>query len=187
MVKFTSKPKWSEMWLSVQSDNLKGSEIQMIEEQKTKEKICAFYASDYHFEMITLPYICENIKQNKKIIVLTENNLEETMKKVISRMNLKKDKITDILKIDWKTNNLEKIEKIKKYAKAGKETIIFIKGKQNYIKNMEDNIKEWTSKNETLKLIDCYDIDEVSEKMNKIMEDYGSVLTTIGEKEINKI
>ena len=23
----------------------------------TKEKTCAFYASDYHFEMISLPYI----------------------------------------------------------------------------------------------------------------------------------
>ena len=23
----------------------------------TKEKLCAFFASDYHFEMISLPYI----------------------------------------------------------------------------------------------------------------------------------
>ena len=29
----------------------------MEEIQKTKEKTCAFFASDYHFEMISLPYI----------------------------------------------------------------------------------------------------------------------------------
>ena len=28
----------------------------MNESQITKEKTCAFYASDYHFEIISLPY-----------------------------------------------------------------------------------------------------------------------------------
>ena len=55
----------------------------------TKEKMCAFYASDYHFEMISLPYISRSIDENKKVIILTENNLEETVNTLISRMNLK--------------------------------------------------------------------------------------------------
>ena len=38
----------------------------------TKEKICAFYASDYHFEMISLPYISKSMDENKEIIILTE-------------------------------------------------------------------------------------------------------------------
>ena len=36
----------------------------MNKNQKTKEKTCAFYASDYHFEMISLPFI-ENILTKK--------------------------------------------------------------------------------------------------------------------------
>ena len=55
----------------------------------TKEKICAFYASDYHFEMISLPYISKSMDENKEIIILTENDLEDTVKTLISRMNLK--------------------------------------------------------------------------------------------------
>ena len=159
----------------------------MREEQKTKEKTCAFYASDYHFEMISLPYIYKNIEENKKIIILTENNLEETVKTVISRMNLKEDKKTEILGIDWKEDNITKIEKIKECSKNNKEAVIFIKGKQNYIKNMKNNIEEWIKENNEIKTIYCYDMDEVSENMSNIMDQYEAVLTTSGEKEINKI
>ena len=55
----------------------------MKEIQKTKEKTCAFFASDYHFEMISLPYIEKELEKNKKIIILTENDLENTIKNLI--------------------------------------------------------------------------------------------------------
>lgn len=70
----------------------------MNKNQETKEKICAFYASDYHFEMISLPYIEKNIEENKKIVILTENNLEETIKTLISKTNLKEEKKKKILR-----------------------------------------------------------------------------------------
>ena len=54
----------------------------MNKNQKTKEKTCAFYASDYHFEMISLPYINKKLDESKEVIVLTENNLKETIKKL---------------------------------------------------------------------------------------------------------
>ena len=36
----------------------------MIKENKREEKLCLFFASDYHFEMISLPYINESLKEN---------------------------------------------------------------------------------------------------------------------------
>ena len=66
---------------------------------KTKEKTCAIYASDYHFEMISLPYIEKNIEENKEIIIFTENNLEETINTLVSKTNLKDDKKKKILRI----------------------------------------------------------------------------------------
>ena len=64
----------------------------MSKNQKTKEKLCTFYASDYHFEMISLPYIDKRIDDNSEIIILTENNLENTIKTLLSKMNLKEQK-----------------------------------------------------------------------------------------------
>ena len=64
----------------------------MNKNQKTKEKTCAFYASDYHFEMISLPFIERNLESNKEIIILTENDLEDTVKVLISKINLREEK-----------------------------------------------------------------------------------------------
>ena len=70
-------------------------------ENITKEKNCAFYASDYHFEMISLPYISRSMDQNKEIIILTENDLDDTVKILMSKMNLNEEKKKKILKLNW--------------------------------------------------------------------------------------
>lgn len=159
----------------------------MNKNQETKEKTCAFYASDYHFEMISLPYIEKNLEENKEILILTENNLEDTIKNLISKMNLKEDKKENILKIDWKNNDLSKFKKIKKDVEERKDVIIFIKGKENYIKNINENIEKWIKANSNIKIIDCYDMDEISENLDEVMDQYKMILNTTGEKEINKI
>ena len=159
----------------------------MNKNQKTKEKTCAFYASDYHFEMISLPYIERNLEQNKEILILTENNLDDTIRKLISKVNLKEDKKENILKIDWKNNDLNKFKQIKKGIEEKKDIIIFIKGKENYIKNINENIEKWIDKNSNIKIIDCYDMDEISENLDNVMDKYKMILNTTGEKEINKI
>ena len=55
------------------------------EDVKKQERVCSFYASDYHFEMIILPYIENEIKQNHNVVILTENDLNETIKKVLKK------------------------------------------------------------------------------------------------------
>ena len=137
----------------------------------TKEKMCAFYASDYHFEMISLPYISRSIDENKEVVILTENNLEETVNTLISRMNLKKDKQKKILALDWKNNDLEKFKEISKSSKENKEMVIFIKGKENYIDNVNKNIKT----------IDCYEFFEVENQIDSIAEKYDKILGTSRE------
>lgn len=154
--------------------------------EKTKEKTCVFFASDYHFEMITLPFIEENLRNNKKIIVLTENDLEDTIKNLISKVNLKEEKKEKIFKIDWKNNDLKKFKEIKKEVENKENLIIFIKGKENYIKNVNENIEKWTNKTDTVKIIDCYDIEEIREHFADVVNHYENVLSTTGERKIEK-
>ena len=47
----------------------------MIKENKREEKLCLFFASDYHFEMISLPYINESLKENKNVIIVDANKV----------------------------------------------------------------------------------------------------------------
>ena len=42
--------------------------------------------------MMSLPYIDEKMKNKDEVIILTENNLEETMKTFLSKVNFKEEK-----------------------------------------------------------------------------------------------
>lgn len=159
----------------------------MNKDKNTKEKICAFYASDYHFEMISLPYIDRKMEDKDEIIILTENNLEETMKTLLDKTNLKEDKKKKILKLNWKNNDSEKFETIITKMNQEKDMIIFIKGKENYIHSMNQNIEKWMPNEKYIKIIDCYDIEEVGENLEEIMGQYQKILKTTGEREIEKL
>ena len=147
-------------------------------ENITKEKSCAFYASDYHFEMISLPYISKSMDENKEIIILTENNLKNTVDTLISKMNLKKEKQEKILSLDWNNNDLKKFKEISKKSKEDADMVIFIKGKENYIQNINKNIEKWVSTDKYVKIIDCYEFFEVEEKIDEIAKEYDKVLGT---------
>lgn len=79
-----------------------------------------------------------------------------------------KDRIT---KIDWKNDNLNKFKEVKKASKDGKDTLIFVKGKENYIENMNRNIENWIDINE-VKVVDCYDINEIKDDVSNIAKKY---------------
>ena len=147
-------------------------------ENITKEKNCAFYASDYHFEMISLPYISKSMDENKEIIILTENNLKETVDTLITKINLQEEKRKKILSLDWNNNDLKKFKEISKKSKENANVVIFIKGKQNYIKNINKNIEKWVIKNNHVKIIDCYEFFEIEEKIDEIAKEYNKVLGT---------
>ena len=144
------------------------------------EKVCSFFASDYHFEMITLPYIKESIEKNKKVIVFTENNLETTIDKVLKGMNLDEKMKSKILDIDWGNKDSEKIEDLKKANNENKEILILVKGKEQYIKNIEDRFSKMSNNCET-EIIDCYDVNEIGDNTEKIAKNYDKVLNTVGK------
>lgn len=159
----------------------------MKENKNTREKICAFYASDYHFEMMSLPYIDKRMEKEDEIIILTENNLEESMQTFLERTNLKEDKKKKILKLNWKNNDSEKIETIKPKIKENKNTIIFVKGKEEYIHKVNKDLEKYIPEEKYVKIIDCYELEEVGENLDKVMNQYDKILKTTGEKQIEKI
>lgn len=155
----------------------------MVKENKSEEKLCMFFASDYHFEMISLPYINENLKKDNNVIIMTENDLNGTVDKLLSNVNLPKEEKDKITKIDWKNDNVSKIKEMENANKNGKDTIIFVKGKESYIDSVNKNIGNWINTNDT-KIIDCYDINEVYEDVSSIAQNYNKVLSTSGVEKL---
>ena len=150
------------------------------EDVKKHERICSFYVSDYHFEMITLPYIENEIKQNHNVVILTENDLNETIKKVLKNVSLSKKDKEKIFALDWCVNDLCKLDSIRKNMSENLETTVFIKGGKNYIQKMNSYIQENVgSKN--IKSIDCYCIDDVENQMKDLVCQYEGVLNTAGK------
>ena len=155
----------------------------MVKESKNEEKLCLFFASDYHFEMISLPYINENLKKDNNVIIMTENDLENSVNKVISSINLNEEEKNRLNKIDWKNDELNKFKEVKNADKDGKELLIFVKGRENYINNMNKNIENWTNCSD-VKIVNCYDINEIHDDVSSIAKKYDKILSTSGVEKL---
>ena len=152
MVKFTSK-------------QLKGMNKMLVEHKI--EKLCCFYVSDFHLEMILLPYINKKIDEN--IIIKTEKDLRDTVEILISKMNLSKENKDKILNLGWNRKEYKKIE--------DKSNVIII-GNKEYIDDINFQIKEKNIKNATV--VDCYEFEDVKDKMENIIDNYSQNLNTTG-------
>ena len=63
------------------------------------EKLCGFYVSDWHLTTTILPYINSKIDEKTKVITILENNIEENIKVLMEKLNLKNK--NEILSIRW--------------------------------------------------------------------------------------
>ena len=146
--------------------------------ETSKENSCAFYASDYHLEMIMLPYINENLKENKNIYVFTQNNLNETINIVIEKVNFEKNIKERMLNINWKNDDENKYNEL---LKENNESIIFIKGNEKYIEKVNNNLEQ-IKKYKKMEVIDCYNLEEVADKTKTIVSNHKNILITSGKK-----
>lgn len=156
----------------------------MITEEKNIEKTCSFYASDYHLEMIMIPYINKKMEEKINVIILTERNLNDTVKDVISKINLSESRKKEILKLNWKKSEQPSI-------KINKEQTIFVIGSMDYIKSANENIevmvkKEFKENKSKTKVINCYSLEEAQTNATEITLEHTKVLNTKEEKEIEK-
>ena len=134
-----------------------------------------FYVSDYHFEMIGLLNMRKDFKENKKIIILTQNDLTKTVNDILSRINLKDTERNFFEKINWKnkdTNN------VKQEIIKNKNLAIYIKGNEEFIKNQNKKIKEIITKDKNITIIDCYNYFEIQNKIDEISKKYEKKLVT---------
>ena len=159
------------------------------------ERLCSFYVSDWHLVTMLLPYINKQIDEKANVVTLLENDIEENMKTLVKKLNLKNE--SKILKINWnKTNGIKYSElknKMKELKKEDILNVIFINGSKSYIdltnKNIEkflqDNAKKYKEVN--IKIIDCFEVSEFNVNMQEILHTHDKILNTSGEREICEV
>lgn len=166
------------------------------------ERLCSFYVSDWHLVTMLLPYINKQINEKANIITMLQNNIEENVKILVSKLNLKnKD---EILNLDWTEKKITKYSDIKEIMKKLKkeniENIIFVNGNKDYVdiinkninkylENLEKHVSSKEVKQEKLniKIINCFEVGDFNLNLQEILKNHDKVLNTSGEKEINDV
>ena len=136
-------------------------------EKKENKKMYVFYVSEFHLEMILLPFVNKKIEEKEKIIINTEYDLEDTMKVLLNRMNLKEENKEKILGLNW-----NKKEKQEMYNKSNIITI----GRQEYIDKINYEIKQENLNN--IRMLDCYKFDDIKEEISDIANKYDGNFNT---------
>ena len=144
----------------------------MITEEQCTDKTCLFCASDYHLEMILLPYIKERIDKNK-IRIFTENSLEESINVVLNKVNLSENDKEKIRSLNWK--NTEETGDIY-LENDGKNIIVIVNGSFDYIKKVKSKINRTIGKN--VELVECFHVGDSDVDISELSQKYENVLNT---------
>ncbi len=163
------------------------------------EKICSFYVSDWHLVTMLLPYINRQINEKANIITILENNIENNVKTLVSKLNLKNKE--EILNLDWTEKKLLKYSEIKNIMNKLKsdniKNVIFVNGNINYVDNINKNINKYLkilnnnlekiNKGINIKIINCFEVSEFNLNVHDILKKHDKILNTSGEREINDV
>lgn len=147
----------------------------MVTKERNINEMCSFYVSDFHLEMIILPYINKKIEENYKIQIITQNDLNDSIKILLNKLNLNDEKKNKIAQLNW--NNSKFI-----LPKENEKIVIVVKGSEEFINKNNKNIENENLKNE-LVIINCYDLEEIKPKMENLTKRYNKVLNILGENE----
>ena len=159
------------------------------------EKLCSFYVSDWHLVTMLLPYINKQINEKANIITILENDIEENIKILIQKLNLKNEE--KIISLNWeKTRGIKYSEienKLNKLERKNILNVIFVNGKKEYVDKVNKNIEKYINNNKEklnmvkIKIINCFEVSEFNINMQEILHSHDKILNTSGEKEINEV
>ena len=159
--------------------------------QTNIKKFCNFYVSDLHLSVMLLPYISKQVNEDVEITTIFEKLEKKNIETILDKLNVKnKEKI---LNINWFNTNKDTYENrentIDKSIRNNKKITIIIGGDKKYnyetSKNVTEHLKDIN--NSSIKIINCYNINEIGNDIKSIVKEYDGILNTSGEVKINTI
>lgn len=156
--------------------------------RECSEKLCSFYVSNAHLVTMLIPYLSRKIKEGNNFIIFTQNNLENEVEMLLSKINIKEEEKQKIRNINWK-KSLYQENVIKEKLENNIENLyIIINGDNEYVEKINERVERINEKNQkNVTIIDCYEVLQVNQEINKILNNHDKILNTSGEKEISEV
>ena len=156
--------------------------------KECSEKLCSFYVSNAHLVTMLIPYLSRKIKEGNNFIIFTQNNLENEVEMLLSKINIKEEEKQKIRNINWK-KSLYQENVIKEKLENNIENLyIIINGDNEYVEKINEKVERINEKNQkNITIIDCYEVLQVNQEINKILNNHDKILNTSGEKEISEV
>ena len=156
--------------------------------KECSEKLCSFYVSNAHLVTMLIPYLSRKIKEGNNFIIFTQNNLENEVEMILSKINIKEEEKQKIRNINWK-KSLYQENVIKEKLENNIENLyIIINGDNEYVEKINEKVERINEKNQkNVTIIDCYEVLQVNQEINKILNNHDKILNTSGEKEISEV
>ena len=135
-----------------------------------------------------IPYLSRKIKEGNNFIIFTQNNLENEVEMLLSKINIKEEEKQKIRNINWK-KSLYQENVIKEKLENNIENLyIIINGDNEYVEKINEKVERINEKNQkNVTIIDCYEVLQVNQEINKILNNHDKILNTSGEKEISEV
>lgn len=136
------------------------------------DRVCCFYASREHLMSILLPYINEKLEENQNIVTILEEDIGKETKDLKKIFNFEKENWSKIEEVFKRKENLKDSE--------FKDSVVIIIGNNSFLeqKNKIDEAKI---------VINCFELMQGLDKIEKILEESDKILTTKGLKEISEM
>ena len=107
---------------------------------------------------------------------------------LLSKINIKEEEKQKIRNINWK-KSLYQENVIKEKLENNIENLyIIINGDNEYVEKINEKVERINEKNQkNVTIIDCYEVLQVNQEINKILNNHDKILNTSGEKEISEV
>lgn len=146
-------------------------------------KACNFYVSEWHLFAALLPYLKEELKENNKIVFISQDNLEKGIKELIAKLKIKFENENGIDEITWLNEKF--LLEIKEQTKP---INIIVQGNMGFIKEINDYLtNNLQSSYQEIRIINCYEVFDSNTMLYNILNEHDKIFNTGGMHEITEI
>ena len=146
-------------------------------------KACNFYVSEWHLFAALLPYMRDELKKKHKMVFITQDNLENGMKDLVKKLNLRFENERGMEDVTWLHGDLA----VEIEEECVPVTII-VQGTMEFIHDVNQYLlQKLTAAYADLTIINCYEVYNSNTMLYNILDEHDFVFNTAGLNEKSEI